>query len=143
MERAQITNKITEMDNMFIENKSKFNLEETISKLIEAVDQSDWKLIHMHDLQQLMHKNGREVLPAKVMEICAPSFAFKLLSKDEERVYSNMMPCRLSVYEKSDGKTYVSRMNIELFASQMGGVVQEVMSIAFQGAEGFINIVIE
>ena len=131
------------MDNMFIENKSKFSFEETVSKLTEAVDQSDWKLIHMHDLQQLMHKNGHEVSPAKVMEICAPSFAFKLLSKDEERVYSNMMPCRLSVYEKSDGKTYVSRMNIELFASQMGGVIQEVMTEAFRGAEGFINQVIE
>ena len=97
----------------------------------------------MHDLQQLMQKNGQKVLPAKVMEICAPSFAFKLLSKDEERVYSNMMPCRLSVYEKSDGETYISRMNIEQFASQMGGVIQEVMTEAFRGAEGFINQVIE
>lgn len=131
------------MDNMFIENKSKYNLEETISKLNEAVSKSDWKLIHMHDLEQLMLKNGLEVLPAKVMEICAPSFAFKLLSKDEERVYSNMMPCRLSVYEKSDGKTYVSRMNIEQFASSMGGVIQEVMTIAFRGAEDFISQVIE
>ena len=131
------------MDNMFIENKSKYSLEETILKLTEAVDKSDWKLIHMHDLKQLMHKNGHEVLPAKVMEICAPSFAFKLLAKDEERIYSNMMPCRLSVYEKEDGITYVSRMNIEQFASQMGGVIQEVMTIAFRGAEGFIDQVIE
>ena len=132
-----------EMDNMFIENKSKYNYEETVLKLTEEVDKSDWKLIHMHDLQHLMHKNGHTVLPAKVMEICAPSFAFKLLSKDEERIYSNMMPCRLSVYEKEDGKTYISRMNIEHFASQMGGVIQEVMTEAFQGAEGFINQVIE
>lgn len=131
------------MDNMFIENKSKYSLEETILKLTEAVEKSDWKLIHMHDLQQMMHKNGHQVLPAKVMEICAPSFAFKLLSKDDERIYSNMMPCRLSVYEKEDGKAYVSRMNIEKFASNMGGVIQEVMTIAFQGAEGFINQVIE
>ena len=34
-------------------------------------------------------------------------------------------------------------MNIELFASQMGGVIQEVMTTAFRGAEGFINQVIE
>lgn len=131
------------MDNMFIENKSKYNLEETVLKLTEAVSKSDWKVIHMHDLQQLMHKNGHEVLPATVMEICAPSFAFKLLSKDEERVYSNMMPCRLSVYDKNDGNTYVSRMNIEQFSSQMGGVIQEVMTSAFRGAEDFINQVVE
>ena len=131
------------MNDMFIENKSRFGLDETVSRLIDAVEKSDWKLIHTHDLQQLMHKNGHEVLPAKVMEICAPSFAFKLLSKDDERVYSNMMPCRLSVYDKSDGKTYVSRMNIEQFASSMGGIIQEVMTTAFRGAEGFIDQVIE
>src|SRR5690554_3371413 len=128
---------------MFIENRSKYSLEETISKLTEAISKSDWKVIHTHDLQQLMHKNGHEVLPANVMAICAPKYAHKLLSPDEERIYANMMPCRLSVYEKSDGKTYVSRMNIELFASQMGGVIQEVMTEAFRGAEGFINQVIE
>ncbi|HTN68165.1 MAG TPA: DUF302 domain-containing protein [Dysgonamonadaceae bacterium] len=128
---------------MFIENKSKFSFEETIEKLAKAVGKSDWKMIHTHDLQQLMHKNGHEVLFAKVMEICAPLFAFKLLSEDDERIYSNMMPCRLSVYEKSDGKTYVSRMNIEQFASKMGGVIQEVISTAFKGAEGFIDQVIE
>ena len=132
-----------EMDNMFIENKSKFSLEETLSKLTEAVGKSDWKLIHTHNLQQLMHKNGHDVLPAQVMEICAPAFAFKLLSTDKERVYSNMMPCRLSVYEKSDGLTYVSRMNIKMFASQLGGMVQDVMSDAFNDAEKFIAQVTE
>ena len=131
------------MDNMFIEDKSKFGLEETISKLTEAIEKSDWKLIHTHDLQQLMLKNGHDVLPAKVMEICAPALAHKILSTDKERVYSNMMPCRLSVFEKSDGKTYVSRMNMEMFASQLGGVIKDVMSGAFQGAESFVAQVIE
>ena len=131
------------MDNMFIENKSRFNLEETVVKLTEAISKSDWKLIHTHDLQQLMINNGHKVLPAKVMAICAPQYAYKLLSADDERVYSNMMPCRLSVYEKSDGKTYVSRMNIKKFASQMEGVIKDVMSDAFQDAEKFIAQVIE
>lgn len=131
------------MDNMFIENKSRFNLDETVSKITEAISKSDWKLIHTHNLQQLMLNNGHEVLPAKVMEICAPQYANRILSTDEERVYSNMMPCRLSVYEKSDGKTYISRMNVEVFASSLGGVVSGVMSNAFQDAEKFIAHVIE
>jgi len=130
-------------ENMFIENRSKYSLEETISKLTEAISKSDWKVIHTHDLQQLMHKNGHEVLPANVMAICAPKYAHKLLSPDEERIYANMMPCRLSVYEKSDGKTYVSRMNIEKFALPLGGVVADVMSDAFRDAEKFIAQVVE
>ena len=131
------------MENMFIENKSKYNLEETVLKLNDAISKSDWKLLHTHNLQETMKKNGRDVLPAMVLEICAPQFAYKILSTDKERVYSNMMPCRLSVYDKSDGNTYISRMNIEMFASSLGGVVAEVMSDAFNDAEKFIGQVIE
>lgn len=131
------------MDNMFIENRSKFSLEDTISKLTEAISKSDWKVIHTHDLQQLMRKNGHKVLSVKVIEICAPKFAYKLLSTDNERVYSNMMPCRLSVYEKSDGAVYVSRMNIGKLSLSFGGVVTDVMSDAFRDAEKFIAQVIE
>lgn len=130
------------MGNMFIENKSRFNLDETVSKLIEAIGKHEWKLIHTHDLQQIMMKNGKEVLPVKVMEICAPKHAYKLLSSDNERLYSNMMPCRLSVFERSDGITYVSRMNTGQFASSLGGVVADVMTESFHEAEQIIAHVI-
>lgn len=130
------------MDKMFIENKSKYSFNETIEKLTEAVDNSDWKIIHVHDLQQLMRNNGHEVLAAKVMEVCSPSFAYELLSKDEERIYSNMMPCRLSIFEKSNGETYISRMDIEKFSSQLGGVIKEIMSKAFHGAEALVAHVV-
>lgn len=130
------------MENMFIESKSRYNFEETVSILTAAIERSDWRMIHVHNLQQLMHDNGRDVLPVKVMEVCAPSFAYKLLSSDDERMYSNMMPCRISIYNKENGNTYVSRMDIERLASTLGGVVQEVMQEAFKGAEGFIKLVV-
>lgn len=130
------------MENMFIESKSRYNFEETVSILTAAIERSDWRMIHVHNLQQLMHNNGRDVLPVKVMEVCAPSFAYKLLSSDDERMYSNMMPCRISIYNKENGNTYVSRMDIERLASTLGGVVQEVMQEAFKGAEGFIKLVV-
>ena len=57
-------------------------------------------------------------------------------------MYSNMMPCRISIYNKENGNTYVSRMDIERLASTLGGVVQEVMQEAFKGAEGFIKLVV-
>ena len=64
------------MENMFIESKSRYNFEETVSILTAAIERSDWRMIHVHNLQQLMHDNGRDVLPVKVMEVCAPSFAY-------------------------------------------------------------------
>lgn len=128
---------------MFFESKSKYGFDETVSKLSEVIVQCGWKVIHTHDLQETMKKNGFDVIPVKVLELCKPQYAHRLLSTDDLRIFSNLMPCRISVYEKADGKTYVSRMNSGLFAAQIGGVVEEVMSGAFSDAEEFIKQVSE
>lgn len=127
------------MDTMFFENKSRYGFDETVEHLSEISIERGWKVIQILDLQETMRKNGKEVLPVKVMELCKPDYAYRLLSDDPLRIYANMMPCRISVYLKDDGQTYVSRMNAAAFAAQLGGVMQEVMSDAFTDAEGFIE----
>ena len=127
------------MDTMFFENRSKYGFEETINQLTELVPENEWKIIQILDLQETMRKNGKDVLPVKVVEMCKPDYAYQLLSEDSQRIYSNMMPCRVSVYEKSDGNTYISRMNSAMFAEQIGGVMQGVMSNAFDDVEKMIK----
>ncbi|NLD24457.1 MAG: DUF302 domain-containing protein [Bacteroidales bacterium] len=127
------------MDTMFFENRSKYGFEETINQLTELVPENEWKIIKILDLQETMRKNGKDVLPVKVVEMCKPDYAYQLLSEDSQRIYSNMMPCRVSVYEKSDGNTYISRMNSAMFAEQIGGVMQDVMSKAFDDVEKMIK----
>ena len=127
------------MNTMFFENRSKYGFEETINQLTELVPENEWKIIQMLDLQETMRKNGKDVLPVKVVEMCKPDYAYQLLSEDLQRIYSNMMPCRVSVYEKSDGKIYISRMNSAMFAEQIGGVMQDVMSKAFDDVEKMIK----
>jgi uncharacterized protein (DUF302 family) len=127
------------MATMFFENRSRYDFEETINQLSELVPENEWKIIQILDLQETMKKNGKEVLPVKVVEMCKPEYAYQLLSDDSQRIYSNMMPCRVSVYEKSDGNTYISRMNSAMFAEQIGGVMQEVMSKAFDDVESMIK----
>lgn len=92
-----------------------------------------------HDLQATMEKNGFTVAGAKVLELCNPNLAYQILSKDDLRIYSSMMPCRIAVYEKEDGNTYISQMNVVIFASQIGGEVERVMTTAFQQSEIFIS----
>lgn len=127
------------MATMFFESRSRYDFEETINQLSELVPENEWKIIQILDLQETMKKNGKEVLPVKVVEMCKPEYAYQLLSDDSQRIYSNMMPCRVSVYEKSDGNTYISRMNSAMFAEQIGGVMQEVMSKAFDDVESMIK----
>lgn len=129
------------MENMFIEVQSKFDFEQTVKVLTENIEVAKWKVLATHNLQESLHKNGYEVLPVKVIELCNPHHSSKILSRDQERVYSNLMPCRISVYEKSDGKTYVSLMNSGMLAAQIGGVVEDVMTISFKDSLNFIESV--
>ena len=129
--------------NMFLVSKSKHSFDETIEKITEAVAKADWRVIHTHNLQAIMVKNNYDdVAQTTVMEICKPALAHGILSDEESRIYSNMLPCRISVYVQADGNTYVSRMNIKDFAAQIGGKVAEVMTHAFEGAEGIIATVV-
>ncbi|MDD2315440.1 MAG: DUF302 domain-containing protein [Proteiniphilum sp.] len=127
------------MDTMFFENRSRYGFEETQQRLADVALENGWKVIQTLDLQETMRKNGKVVLPVKVVELCKPDYAYQLLSEDALRIYANMMPCRIAVYQKTDGETYLSRMNAAMFAAEIGGVMQDVMGAAFTDAEGFIK----
>lgn len=127
---------------MFIENPSKYDYGKTVEVLSETIAAKGWKVLVSHDLKEILDKKGYNVLPVTVVELCNPKYSSQLLIRDEERLVSSLMPCRVSVYEKSDGKTYVSRMNAELFAKMLGGIVEEVMSGAFREMEGMVEEVL-
>ena len=130
------------MENMFLEYQSKYAFDETIEILAETISNSSWKISIIHDLQQTLKNNSIDVLPLKVIELCNPKHSSQILKESELRVYSTMMPCRISVYEKADGKTYISTINSGLMSEQVGGLVQQVMTAAFNDAKHFISVVI-
>jgi uncharacterized protein (DUF302 family) len=68
------------------------------------------------------------VLPVASLKICQPDYAEKVLKDDAARFLAVMMPCSIAVYEKKDGKTYVSSMNAALMGHLFGGTVAEVMA---------------
>lgn len=108
----------------------------------KTVKEKGWKLVIVHDLQNTMKKFGKDVKSVNVYEICHPEHAYKILMRDDERIVTSLMPCRVSIYEKSDGKVYVSWMNTGLMGSLMKGVVPEVMSDASRESEEIINVLL-
>jgi uncharacterized protein (DUF302 family) len=126
-------------ENMLVESISKFDFSVTIEKLNAIVTASGWKIPAVHDLQNTIRNFGKEILPIKVLEICHPKHSGRLLELDNERVVSTFMPCRISVYEKSDGKVYISRLNGALLSKSFGGIVEEVMSLANNEMEEMIS----
>lgn len=124
---------------MILENQSLFSFEATVIKLNTIIIDSGWKLPAVHDLQSTIKNFGKEILPIKVFEICHPKHSSRLLELDNERIVSTFMPCRISVYEKSDGKAYISRLDGAKLSALFGGLVEEVMTEANSEMEAMIK----
>ena len=80
------------MENMFIEVQSKFAFEQTVSVLSEKIEAAKWKILITHNLQESLHKNGYEVLPVKVIELCNPHHSSKILGREAECIYCALAP---------------------------------------------------
>ncbi|MFA6401903.1 MAG: DUF302 domain-containing protein [Salinivirgaceae bacterium] len=115
---------------IIIEQVSPFNVATTVEKLIAAATAKNWQNPAVHDLQQSLAKSGKAVLPVKVVEICKPEYSGKMLEKDDERIVSVMMPCRISVYEKADGKTYVTLLNMTAMTTGYSAIAVEAIKSA-------------
>ncbi len=99
------------MDQVIIEKQSRFDFDKTVAILTKEAESRGWRVPFVHDLQMSLLKAGQEVRPVKIIEICKPAHSGKILSVDAERMISVMMPCRISVYQKGDGNTYISMMD--------------------------------
>ncbi|MFP4555467.1 MAG: DUF302 domain-containing protein [Bacteroidales bacterium] len=115
---------------MLKESESKYSFEKSVELFEQSALENGWSIPTVHDMQKTMNKFDKDVLNAKVFELCHPDHAYEILSRDRERIVMSMMPCRIAIYEKSDGKTYISWMNTGLMGSMMKGVVPEVMKAA-------------
>lgn len=107
------------LNQLIIEQVSPYDVATTVAKLIDAAAKKDWQNPAVHNLQQSLAKSGKVVRPVQVIEICKPEYSGKMLEKNDERISSILMPCRISVYEKEDGKTYVALLNMGAMTAGM------------------------
>jgi uncharacterized protein (DUF302 family) len=113
-----------------VEHQSRYAFEKTVELLVADAEHREWKVPAIHDLQQSLAKSGKAVRPVKVIEICKPQYSGQMLELNHERIISVMMPCRISVYEKEDGLTYVSLINAGEMASGLPANIASVMKEA-------------
>jgi uncharacterized protein (DUF302 family) len=112
---------------MLSEQLSPLGYEETITHIQKKVTDGGWKVSALMRLDKTLAKDGKEVLPVASFKICQPDHAEQILLDDNARFLSVMMPCSIGVYEKADGKTYISSMNSALMGRMFGGTAQKVM----------------
>jgi uncharacterized protein (DUF302 family) len=127
---------------LIAEKVSLFNVPVTVAKIIEAAIQKGWQNPAIHNLQQSLAKSGKDVLPVQVIEICKPEYSGLMLQQDDGRIVSILMPYRISVYEESDGKTYVAALNMSVMTAGLSAITAEAIQNASHEALGIVESVI-
>lgn len=119
---------------MLTELESPYDIEESVARIkagAEKINQEQgtkWVSPGVKPLHKSIKKHGgADVAPVMLVDLCEPTHASRILTDDDARIVSVMMPCTISVYEKKDGKTYIGHMNAGLMGGMFGGVVAEVM----------------
>ena len=125
---------------MLHENLSPYGIDETVNKIKENATSKGWVVPSVKPLHKSVLKHGGgELRPIMLVNLCQPNHAFNILREDRSKKISVFMPCTISVYQKSDGKTYVGTMNAGLLGEMFGGTVAEVMGEVAVDQQSFIE----
>jgi len=107
---------------------SKFGFDETVATIEKSYKDANWKVPKVYDIQQTLKGSGYTDMTAlKILSVCQPDDAYKILKSDANKKVTAVMPCRIGVYEAADGNTYIATMNIGLMGKMFGGTIAEVM----------------
>lgn len=131
---------------MLIEKPSPYGMDETVARIQQNAEKlneelgTKWVNPSVKKLHKSIKKHGGpDLLPVLLVDLCEPNHASSILSRDEGRIVSVMMPCTISVYQKSDGKTYIGHMNASLMGGMFGGNVADVMSEVDGQQQAFLS----
>ena len=126
---------------MFKETPSPFGLEETIARIQANVQATGngWALSGLRNPARVVAADGGNVLPVMMVEACSPKYSKLILAHDETRILSVLMPCKIAIYKKEDGKVYIGTINAGLIGKMFGPVVSEVMSKVAEDQKKFLT----
>ena len=107
---------------MMNEKKSPYGFDKTYETILSNAKAEHWSNPKTYDLQALLLKHEKgDIGKLIVIKLCHPDMAYAMFSNDESKFVSPMMPCSIAVYEKNDGNTYVSHMNLGLMSKLFTG----------------------
>lgn len=114
---------------MFWEIPSPFGVEETAARIQQNIQNAGngWALAGLRNPAKAVEADGGNALPVIMVEACSTKYSGPILRDDKVRFLSILMPCKISIYKKNDGKTYIAGMNAGLMGKMFGPLVGEVM----------------
>ena len=129
---------------MFKETPSPFGMEETVARIQHNIADNPelkakgWMLSGLRNAAKAVQNDGGNVLPVMMIEACSTRYSKPILKEDTVRFLSILMPCKISVYKKQDGKVYIGTMNAGLMGRMFGPLVGDVMSQVAEDQKKFL-----
>lgn len=115
---------------MFKEVASPYSVEETVARIQQNIQAAGngWALAGLRNPGKAVEQDGGNTLPVLMVEACSTRYSGPILKNDAIRFLSILMPCKISVYKKSDGRVYIGMMNAALIGSLFGSEVGDLMT---------------
>jgi len=115
----------------------------TVEQFKAEVKAAGWSILNYHNMAGVLSEKGFTLHPVLIFDVCSGRYSARILAKDEYRPISALMPCRVSIYQTSDGKVFIARMNAPAFAPMMPKEVGDIMIASSQEIEAIIAKVVK
>lgn len=125
---------------MFTEYPSPFTVEETVARIQQNIQNAGngWSISGLRNPVKPLQAEGTNALPVLLIEACSTRYSGPILKDDSVRFLSLLMPCKISVYKKADGKVYIGILNAGMIASLFGSKVGEIMDHVVADQQKFL-----
>lgn len=112
---------------LFDYRRSRLGFEETIAAIAAAAERQGWQKGPVHDAQAALKQAGMaDGRRMKVILACPAGFNERLAQATQGALPPH--PCRFTVFEGRDGKTYIVKMNSTYFARGLQGEAGRLMT---------------
>ena len=104
---------------LLMEYESNLKFEDTVAAVKKAATATPGWIVRFDSGCSLPKiKDGSKI---SVMKLCHGTYGSNLLNNEDTRKTSAIIPCTFAIYQKQDGKTYISRINVFLLGALLGG----------------------
>lgn len=125
---------------MFNETVSPFGFEETVARIQQNIQNTGkgWALSGLRNPAAAVKADGGNALPVMMVEACSTKYSGPILNEDSVKFLSILMPCKISIYKKNDGKIYIGTMNAGLMGQMFGPLVGDIMKQVAEDQKKFL-----
>lgn len=118
---------------------SPMSFPDTVEAFEREAAEAGWSILHRNNMAGVLSERGFTIDPVLILDVCSGRYSAQILEEDAFRPVSAFMPCRVSIYQDSEGDVFISRMNVPAFLPMMPEGIAEVMEQSSNEIEAIIE----